>query len=47
MNNNLTSPTEMNIINKIKLLGLELPEISTPGGSYNSVNIRGNKTILC
>lgn len=32
----------MNIENKLKALGLELPDVSTPGGSYQSVNIRGN-----
>lgn len=32
----------MDIINKLKAPGLTLPEISSPGGSYNSVNIRGN-----
>lgn len=31
----------MNILEKLKALDLELPEISTPGGSYVSVNIRG------
>lgn len=31
----------MNIIDNIKLAGLQLPELSTPGGSYSSVNIRG------
>lgn len=30
----------MDIIKKIS--SLELPEVSSPGGSYNSVNIRGN-----
>jgi len=32
----------MNILEKLKSLNLDLPEISTPGGSYVSVNIRGN-----
>lgn len=32
----------MNPIEKLKALGLELPEVSTPGGSYVSVNIRGS-----
>ncbi len=32
----------MNIKEKIKTLKLELPNVSTPGGSYVSVNIRGN-----
>ncbi|MDN5203504.1 RidA family protein [Fulvivirgaceae bacterium BMA10] len=32
----------MNIENRLKEFGLELPEISTPGGSYVSVNIRVN-----
>lgn len=27
---------------KLKELGLELPEYSTPGGNYVSVNVRGN-----
>jgi len=29
------------VIEKLKELNLELPEISTPGGNYQSVNIRG------
>lgn len=32
----------MNIIQKLNVLGLELPQVSTPGGSYVSVNVRGN-----
>ncbi len=32
----------MNIIEKITQLGLSLPDVSTPGGSYVSVNVRGN-----
>lgn len=32
----------MNIIEKITQLGLTLPDVSTPGGSYVSVNVRGN-----
>jgi enamine deaminase RidA (YjgF/YER057c/UK114 family) len=32
----------MNPIENLKTLGLILPEISTPGGSYVSVNIREN-----
>ena len=32
----------MNLKAKLKELGLELPEVSTPGGSYVSVNIREN-----
>ncbi len=32
----------MNIKKKLKALKLELPNVSTPGGSYVSVNIRGN-----
>lgn len=32
----------MSIEAKLKTLGLELPLVSTPGGSYQSVNIRGN-----
>lgn len=31
----------MTIFEKIKNLGLELPAVSTPGGNYTSVNIRG------
>lgn len=30
------------MIKKLKELSLELPDVSTPGGSYSSVNIRGN-----
>ena len=32
----------IDIINELEKLGLELPQVSTPGGSYESVNIRGN-----
>lgn len=32
----------MNPIDNLKKLKLELPEVSTPGGSYSSVNIREN-----
>ncbi|MEH6537978.1 MAG: RidA family protein [Psychroserpens sp.] len=32
----------MNINDKLKEMGLELPQISTPGGNYVSVNVRGN-----
>ncbi|MBO3699946.1 RidA family protein [Roseivirga sp. E12] len=32
----------MNIQSKLEALGLTLPEISTPGGNYLSVNVRGN-----
>lgn len=32
----------MNAIENLSKLKLELPEVSTPGGSYVSVNIRGN-----
>lgn len=32
----------MNPIVNLKELGLKLPEASTPGGSYVSVNVRGN-----
>lgn len=32
----------MELKDKLKELGLELPNISTPGGNYVSVNIRGN-----
>lgn len=31
----------MPIIDKLKTLGLQLPVVSTPGGNYDSVNIRG------
>ena len=31
----------MNIIENLKTLGLKLPDVSTPGGSYVSVNVRG------
>jgi len=33
---------QMNLKESLKELNLELPEISTPGGSYVSVNLRGN-----
>lgn len=32
----------MNLIENLEELGLKLPEISTPGGSYVSVNVREN-----
>ena len=32
----------MNPLDNLKRLHLELPDVSTPGGSYFSVNIRGN-----
>ena len=32
----------MNLKDKLKELGLELPKVSTPGGNYVSVNIRAN-----
>lgn len=32
---------QMNIIQKLNVLSLELPQVSTPGGSYVSVNVRG------
>ena len=32
----------MNPKENLKKLNLELPEVSTPGGSYVSVNVRGN-----
>jgi enamine deaminase RidA (YjgF/YER057c/UK114 family) len=38
--NNQTKP--MQPIEKLNSLGLTLPEVSTPGGSYQSVNVRGN-----
>lgn len=31
----------MNISQKLKELNLDLPEVSTPGGNYQSVNMRG------
>ncbi|MTI20750.1 RidA family protein [Fulvivirga sp. RKSG066] len=31
----------MDIIKILEDMGLELPEVSTPGGSYQSVNVRG------
>lgn len=34
--------TTINIGAKLRGLGLELPEPSTPGGAYVSVNVRGN-----
>jgi len=32
----------MNILENLKTLGITLPEVSSPGGSYVSVNIRAN-----
>lgn len=32
----------MNLIQNLKNHALQLPNVSTPGGSYTSVNIRGN-----
>lgn len=32
----------MNLISRLAELGLELPELSIPGGSYTSVNVRAN-----
>ncbi len=32
----------MNPLEKLKILGLKLPEVSSPGGNYVSVNIRKN-----
>lgn len=32
----------MTIAKRLADLGLELPEVSTPGGNYQSVNVRGN-----
>lgn len=34
--------TSLKIIDKLSQLGLQLPPVSTPGGNYVSVNIRGN-----
>jgi enamine deaminase RidA (YjgF/YER057c/UK114 family) len=39
---NETKVKNMNPKENLKTLGLELPEISTPGGSYVSVNVREN-----
>ncbi|WP_430968838.1 RidA family protein [Spongiimicrobium sp. 2-473A-2-J] len=36
----------MDPITALSKLGLELPEASTPGGSYVSVNIRGNTAYI-
>ena len=36
----------MNPLEKLKSLNLKLPDVSIPGGSYVSVNIRGNITYL-
>ena len=36
----------MEIIEKLKELGLSLPEASVPGGNYKSVNVRGNIAYL-
>ena len=38
--------TEIDPIQNLKKMNLELPEITTPGGSYDSVNIRGNIAYL-
>lgn len=32
----------MNIKDELREIGLELPNVSTPGGNYVSVNVRGN-----
>jgi len=32
----------MDLVKNVSILGLELPQISTPGGNYVSVNIRGS-----
>ncbi len=32
----------MTAIEKLKSLGYQLPDVSTPGGSYTSVNVRAN-----
>tara|TARA_R110002049_G_scaffold63760_2_gene169212 strand:- start:62 stop:511 length:450 start_codon:yes stop_codon:yes gene_type:complete len=34
------------MLEKLKKLNLELPDVSTPGGSYVSVNIRGNMAYI-
>lgn len=34
--------TDTNILSRLQASGLTLPEPSTPGGSYTSVNTRGN-----
>ena len=36
----------LNLEKKLNDLGLELPSVSEPGGSYQSLNIRGNITYL-
>ena len=36
----------MNLLDKLTELNLELPEISTPGGNYTSVNVRANIAYL-
>ncbi len=36
----------LNIHKKLASLGLTLPEVSTPGGNYASVNMRGNIAFL-
>ncbi len=38
--------TTMNVFENLTTYGLELPKPSTPGGSYVSVNIRGNIAYL-
>ena len=32
----------MNLLSTLAELNIQLPEVSTPGGSYTSVNVRGN-----
>lgn len=36
----------MTLLQKLESLGLALPEVSTPGGNYVSVNIRGNQAFV-
>lgn len=36
----------MNAQENLKALGLKLPEVSAPGGSYVSVNVRGNMAYI-
>ena len=42
MNQTTKESDTLNILANIKDLGLTLPEVSAPGGSYVSVNVRGN-----
>lgn len=42
----LQKKIKMNPIENIAALGLTLPEASTPGGNYVSVNVRGNLAFI-